>query len=159
MTDVRHHILHVESDNPDDTSPRTEAEAVHDMKVTACLAAMAEALRNTRQSVRMQDICDMRFAHTEYEAELPEIDGIRHGVFLFTVSGNLEDKKVRRALLDGHCIQVSAKNRPEAERLAQAGLNETITQAHAFAFAQSQGIDPVDHNVGVTTDAGGRRLQ
>ncbi len=154
MTDVRHHILHEENPNPADTSPRTEAEAVHDMKVTATLVAMAEALRNTRRSVRMQDICDMHFAHTVYEAELPEIDGIRHGVFLFSVSGNLHGQKVQRVLLDGHCIQVSAKNRPEAEKMAQAGLNETITQAHVFAMGNA----PVEHNAGISTEAGGSRI-
>lgn len=159
MTDIRKHILHEESINPADTSPRTEAEAAHDFKVTSCLAAMANALRNTRQSVRMQDICDMHFAHTEFEAELPEIDGIRHGVFLYSVSGTLNGQKVRRVLLDGHCIQVSAKNRAEAERLSQQGLQDTINEAHAFAFMEAQGIDPTEHNAGISTDAGGQRVQ
>ena len=156
MTDrVRHHILHEESVNPFDSSPRTEAEAVHDFKVTAALVAMTQALNNTRRSVRMQDLAEMKFLHAVFEGELPEVDGIRHGVFLYSVSGVHNGNRVDRVLLDGHCIQVSAENRREAEKLAQAGLNDTITAANVFAMTGGEGL--VEHNQGIETDAGGRR--
>ncbi len=140
-------------DNPFDTTPKTEAEAIHDLKVQATLNAMSQALANTRPWLTLQQLCDMADVRPVFEAELPVIDGRREGVFLFSIGGMLARKKIERALMGGHCILISAANLAEASRIAAEGLADTIRHAKEYAFADSMGVDPVNPNAGIVTSA------
>jgi len=132
--------------NPFDTSPQTEAEALHEQKVRAALAGMADALRKGRRWVTLEQLCSMPDAVAVIEGELPEIDGVREGVFLCSFSGTLGGEKLERVLIGGDCMLVSASSPDEAWRIAQEGLDETRNFAQRYAFAQDLGIEP---NAGV----------
>jgi hypothetical protein len=167
MTDARKLILDGSpGDDTFDTSPKSEAEAIHQLKVETTLAAMAAALRNTRHSLTLEQLAMIKDAKPVFEAELPEIDGIRHGVFLFSVSGTIDGKAVHRHLLAGHAIQVSARNQVEAGKLAAAGLSDTITHALAYAYREAHEfahdepglpVTPVK-NAGISIDGGGTKV-
>jgi len=128
--------------NPFDTSPQSEAEAFRERKVRAALAGMADALRKGRRWVTLQQLCEMPDAVAVIEGELPEIDGVREGVFLCSFSGTLGGQKMERVLIGGDCMLVSAASPAEAWRIAQEGLDETRKLAQTYAFAQDLGIEP-----------------
>lgn len=128
--------------NPFDSSPQTEAEAVREQKVRAALAGMADALKKGRQWITLQQLCEMPDAMAVIEGELPEIDGVREGVFLCSISGTLGGQKMERVLIGGDCMLVSAASPDEAWRLAQEGLDETRKLAQSYAFAQDLGLEP-----------------
>ena len=141
--------------NPFDTSPQTEREAVIQIAAEAGLEGMVAALQKKREWITLQTLTLMKDAHVDLEGELPEIDGERLGLFLFTVSGSVAGKKYERCLVGGDAILISAANEAEARQTAQMGLLETIKHAETFAFAQEMGMDPpgANENPGISLDA------
>lgn len=139
--------------NPFDTAPQSEFEYHHEIKVRYALQGMAAALRRVRRSVSLLEFLDLKRLSPELEGELPEIDGLRHGVFLFTFSGELNRRKLTRALLEGDCIYVTAAAPPAARQLAHDALAQTLLAARTYANAQVSGVDLTQQNPGLAIDA------
>lgn len=140
--------------NPFDTSPQTEREAILQVAAEAALEGMVSALQKAREWITLQTLSEMRDAHVEMEGELPEIDGERLGLFLFSVSGTVMGKKYERCLVGGDAILISAANEAEARQTAQMGLTETIKHAETYAFATAMGAEPpATENPGISIDS------
>lgn len=139
--------------NPFDTSPQTEREAVRNIAAQAALEGMVAALQKGREWITLQTLTEMRDAHVELEGELPEIDGERMGLFLFSISGAVMGRKYERCLLGGDAMLISAANVAEARQTAQMGLTETIKHAGTYAFAKSMGVEPATENPGISIDS------
>lgn len=138
--------------NPFDTSPRTEAEAIEQLRVQAALEGMAMALQKSRPWITLEMLSQMTAVQAHLEGELPELDGKRHGIYLFSLSGTVDGHKVERVLLGGHCIIISADNPAAARAIAQEGLQDTIEHANRYAFAKEMGVDLTPENPGISID-------
>lgn len=139
--------------NPFDASPQSEREAVQQMAVQAALEGMTAALQRVRESITLQQIVDMRRVRPEMEGELPEIDGVRHGIFFFSVSGEGGGRKYTRCLLGGNCIIVSAPSPHAARKIAAQGLADTIKAAEDYAFAEAMGVELSTQDLGIAIDS------
>lgn len=141
-----------EDANPFDTSPKNEQEARHGLMVEAALKGMSDALAKHRAWIRIEDLMLLTHAHVEMEGELPEVEGIRHGMFFFSISGRLEGRPVTRVLVGGDCIIVSAPGPAEARMTAQQGLEDTITSALEYANKQAFGDLFAPQNQGISIE-------
>ena len=140
--------------NPFDTAPQSEFEYWHEKKVRAALAGMSGALKKHRPFITIEQLMEMTHVHPELEGELPEIDGIRHGMFMFSVSGKWQGRSVTRALLGGDVILVSAESPHAARKQALQGLQDTLAAAQEYANAAAWGVDlSSQENLGVSLDA------
>lgn len=139
--------------NPFDTAPVTPEDALHEMRVRAALAGMADALRRTLVSITLQQLLEMKKLSPHMEGELPEIDGERHGMFFFSVDGEYQGRKVRRVLLGGEAMLISASGPREARQIAQEGLQETLREGHVYANAVLWDVPLVAENPGIALDA------
>lgn len=136
-----------------DTTPETEQDAVHEMKVRAALKGMTDALQRYRGYISIEQLMAMTNVRPELEGELPEIDGIRHGMFIFTVSGKYQGRTVTRCLLGGDVILISAASPHEARRIAAEGLQDTIRAGQQYAQAVAWGVDVAPkQNLGISFD-------
>jgi len=145
--------------SPFDSSPQTEREAVVQIAAESALEGMIAALQKRREWITLDTLRLMKDAHAELEGELPEIDGERMGLFLFSVSGSVAGRKYEKCLLGGEAMLISAANVAEARQTAQMGLLETVQHADTFAFASEMGIEPpgATENPGIVIDSEVRR--
>lgn len=133
--------------NPFDTSPKTPQEAQHAMKVEAAIQGMVRALRKHRGRVTLQIAAYSKNVRVNLDGELPRIDGIRHGMFFFSVCGEYQGKKWGPCLIDEDCMLISAASPADARRIAREGLHDTIEAAQRYAFSQKLHSDIEAHNV------------
>lgn len=139
--------------NPFDSSPKSELEAVHDMKVQAVLQGMAAALQKARKFITIRDLMDMQRCQPELEGRAPPVDDIDHGIYLFSISGVLNKRKVNRALIGGDVIIVSAATDREAYQIATDGLRDTVRLAHEVRRKELLGEDIAAENQGIVMES------
>ena len=138
--------------NPFDTSPSTPQEAMHAMKVEAAIQGMMRALRKHRGKVTLQIVADSKNVHVNLDGELPRIDGIRHGMFFFSLCGECQGKKWGPCIIGEDCMLISAASPADARKIAREGLHDTIEIAQRHAFEKELTI-PVARNAGVAIDS------
>lgn len=143
-----------EDQNPFDTSPKSEAEAIAADEVQRACMRFAAQLQVSRGWLTLQQLCDADWARVHFEGELPPVNGVNHGMFFFSIDGQHGNKgaKFERCLLGDSLMVVSAANRAEASKLAQAGLVDTVEAANRYAFADEMGIELTQQNPGITLE-------
>lgn len=139
--------------NPFNTAPQSEAEAIAADEVQRACMRFAAELQVSRGWLTLQQLCDSEWARVHFEGELPPVQGVNHGVFFFSIDGQHADgSKYERCLLGDSLMTVSAANRVEASKIAQAGLLDTVEAANRYAFAAEMGVDLTQQNPGITLE-------
>lgn len=130
-------------DNPFDTSPKTETEAHIELGAQSIANQKVRHLQNTRKSLTFRQLATAKNLHPHFELEMPAIQGTNLGLFYFTVSGEFQVagqwKKIERAVIEGHMIEVSAASKAEAERTAGEGIESTGEHSRRAFWAEEMG--------------------
>lgn len=144
ILDKRQTAPDVPDDNPFDTSPKTETDGHIELDAQAIANQKVRHLQNTRKSLTFRQLAIGRNVHSHFELEMPAIQGANLGLFYFTVSGEFHTagqwKRIERAVIEGHMIEVSAANKKEAERIAGEGIESTSEHSRRAAWAEEMGV-------------------